>query len=33
MVDAQDAAQLGSLPISDGEAVRRYLRQRLGEFR
>jgi hypothetical protein len=32
-VDARGAAPLGSLPISDWEAVRLYLRQRLGELR
>jgi len=31
-IDAQDAAPLGSLPISDREAVRRYLQERLGEL-
>jgi mRNA interferase MazF len=29
-IDAQDATPLGSLPASNREAVRRYVRQRLG---
>jgi mRNA interferase MazF len=31
-IDAQDAAPLGSLGTSDREALRRYLRERLGDL-